>query len=139
MALFHLFLIFIVGFAFASGTVLYGMFWFLYIFHLSLKLLYPLKSAKLDRSNHSKRIHIIEIFVVLIIGTVPYIVFAATSKYEIVRFQPILCGFNTTYLFYATVLPTIGVGSGGLVLMLLVLYKLHIVSMIAFCYYSCYN
>ena len=69
-----------------------------------------------------------EVFVVFIIGTTPYIVFASTSKYEVVRLPAIFCGYNTTYMFYATVLPTITVGSGGLILMLLVLYKLHIVS-----------
>ena len=115
------------------------MFWFLYIFHLALKLLYPLKSAKLDRSEHSKKIHIMEVVVVLTIGTTPYIVFAATSKYEVVRLPPIFCGYNTTYLFFATVLPTIGVGSGGLLLMLLVLYKLHIVSLTAMPLYAKFN
>lgn len=116
-----------------SAIVLYGLFWFLYIFHLALKLLYPLKSAKLDNSNNSKRNHIIEVCIVFIIGTTPFIAFAGSSKYEVVRLPPIFCGYNTTYMFYATILPTITIGSGGLALMLLVLYKLHIVSVSACC------
>ena len=116
------------GFVWTSGIFLYGLFWVLYILHLALKLLYPLKSMKLDRSDYSGRIHIMEILTVFVIGTTPYIVFASTSQYEIIIFPPFYCGPNTTYLFYGTVLPTLTIGCFGLILMLLVLYKLHIVS-----------
>ena len=124
--MFHLFLH--IGFIWTSVTVIYGLFWLLYLFHLALKLLDPLKSAKLDNSVNSKRNHIIEVCVVLVIGITPFVIFAGTSKYEVVRSPPVLCGYNATYMFYATILPSITIGSGGLVLMLLVLYKLHIVS-----------
>ena len=94
-----------------------------------MKLVYPLKSVKLDKSEHSKMIHVIEIFVVFIIGTVPFIVIAGNSKYEAVRFPPLFCLYtDTSYMFYGTILPTVIIGSGGLILMLFVLYQLHIVS-----------
>ena len=117
-----------IGFVWTSGIVLYGFFWVLYILHLALKLLYPLKSVKIDRSDYSRRIHIMEILIIFVIGTTPYIVFASNSQYEVIIFPPFFCGYNTTYLFYGTVLPTLTIGCTGLTLMLLVLYKLHIVS-----------
>ena len=111
-----------------SGITLYGLFWDIYILHLAVKLLYPLKSVKLDRSDYSRKVHILEILTVFVIGTTPYIVFASTSQYEAVIFPPFYCAYNTIYLFYGTVLPTLIIGCFGLILMLLVLYKLHIVS-----------
>ena len=111
-----------------SGITLYSSFWLLYIFHLTLKLLYPLKSVKLDNSDHSKTIHIIEVLTVVLIGTIPYGVFAGTSKYQIIRFPALYCGYNRSYQFYGTVLPTLIIGSVGLILTLIVLYKIHIVS-----------
>lgn len=118
-----------IGFVWTSGITLYGFFWCLFVFHLALKLLYPLKSSKLDNSDFSKKVHVIEILTVFVSGTTPYIVFASTSKYQYARFPPFYCVYNTTYYFYATVLPALAIGCVGLTLTLLVLYKLHIVSM----------
>ena len=79
-------------------------------------------------------IHFIEVFVLFIIGTVPFIVIAGNSKYEATRFPPLFCLYtDTTYMFYGTVLPTIIIGSVGLIMMLFALYQLHIVSVT-----SCY-
>ena len=110
---------------------MYGFFWLLFVFHLALKILSPQKSSKLDNSDHSRRIHTVEIVTAIVIGTVPYIVFAGTSKYQYARFPPFYCVYDTTYLFYGTVLPTLIPGCVGLILMLLVLYKIHIVSLTA--------
>ena len=117
-----------IGFVWTSGIVVYGFFWLLFVFHLALRILSPQKSSKLDNSDHSKRIHTIEVVAAIVVGTVPYIVFAGTSKYQFARFPPYYCVYDTTYLFYGTVLPTLIPGCVGLILMLLVLYKIHIVS-----------
>ena len=120
-----------IGFVWTSGIVVYGFFWFLFIFHLALKILSPLKSSKLDNSDHSRRIHTIEIVTAMIIGIIPYIVFAGTSKYQFARFPPFYCLYNSTYIFYGTILPTLIPGCVGLILMLFVLYKIHIVSVLS--------
>ena len=122
-----------IGFMVTSGIVLYAFFWLLYIFHLTLRLVYPLKSAKLNNSAYGKKIYALEVLIVVVISTVPYIVFASTSTYQISRFPPDYCSYNTTYHFYGTFIPTLITGCVGLILMLLVLYKLHIVSISYWC------
>ena len=117
-----------IGFVWTSGIVVYGFFWVLYVFHLTLRLVYPLKAAKLNNSAYGRKIYALEVLIVVVIGTVPYIVFASTSTYQISRFPPVYCSYNTTYHFYGTYIPTLIIGCAGLILMLLVLYKLHIVS-----------
>ncbi|XP_065890577.1 uncharacterized protein [Dysidea avara] len=114
------------GFILTSGVTLYCMFLLVYVFHLSLRLLYPVKSRQLDQSEYSRKIHIVEFMCVFIVGTVPYLVLAATSKFQITVFPPLRCGVTAAYNFYGVIVPTIFLGCTSLILMLIVLYKIHI-------------
>jgi len=120
----HLF----VGFVLSSGILLYSMFLLVYVFHLSLRLLYPVKSRRLDQSEHNGKIHIVEISCVFIVGTVPYLALAAASKFKIAMFPPLRCVVTEAYTFYGSIVPTIVLACVSMILMLLVLYKIHIVS-----------
>ena len=119
---------FFVGFILSSTIVLYSMFLLVYVFHLSLRLLYPVKSRKLDQSEYSGKIHIVEVACVFIVGTVPYLALAAASKFQIGVFPALLCVVTASYNFYGSIVPTIFLGCISLILMSLVLYKIHIVS-----------
>ena len=79
-----------------SELVVYTYFWLLYICHLAIKIFYPLKSAKLFNSDYSTAIYIVEIIVIVVIGTTPAIVNAGLSKYEILVFPPSQCGNDDT-------------------------------------------
>ena len=113
-----------------SGLVLYSYIWLLYIIHLALKLFFPLKSVKLSNSSYSRGIYIAEFLIVVLIGTVPSTISAVHSKYRISTFPPINCGGHDdrTYIFYSTTLPILTAVCVSLILMILALYKVHIVS-----------
>ena len=115
-----------------SGLVLYSYIWLLYILHLALKLFFPLKSAKLSNSGYSRAIYITEFLIVILIGTVPSIISAVHSRYRIGMFPPIHCGglIDRTYIFYTTTLPILVAVCVSLILMMLILYKVHMVSLI---------
>lgn len=116
------------GFVTASTVVLYCAYWCLYIFHLLLKLVFPVWSKVVYNSPHSMKFHIIEVIGVFIVGTLPYIVFAATSNYMITSFPPTGCSGDAIYSFYSLIVPTVILSCCGLVMMLIILYNVHIVS-----------
>ena len=125
----HLALYFFVGFLVVTGTLLYSYFWLLYICHLTLKVFFPLKSAKLFNSDYSRIVYITEILIGTFIATTPSIVNTVLSNYEIIVFPPIQCGnSNRTYFFYTLLVPVITMVSACGILMSLTLYKIHLVS-----------
>ena len=99
----------------------------LYICHLALRIFYPMKSAKFF---NSRSIHIVEILIVLFIGTVPSIVSAGLSNYEIITFPPIQCALNREARYYEVVVPVVTSIAISEILMLLTLYKIHVVSFV---------
>ena len=121
-----------VGFLVSSGVVLYGYFWFLYVFQLALRMLFPLKSAKFFNSDYSRAIYIAEILVVFFMATIPSIVSAGLSKYKISTFPPTMCRSYGNLYFYETIIPIISTLCFTAILMLLALYKIHLVSSIIY-------
>ena len=121
-----------VGFVTFSVLVLYSYIWLVYILHLALKLFFPLKSAKFFNSGYSRAIYITEFLIVILIGTVPSTISAVHSRYRISIFPPIHCGghIDPTYIFYLITLPILAAVCVSLILMILILYKVHMVSLI---------
>ena len=117
-----------IGFVTTSTVVLYCAYWCLYIFHLLLKIVFPVWSMVRYNSPHSTKIHIIEVISVFIVGTLPYVVIAATSNYTITSFPPVSCTGDSVYSFYSLIVPTVILSCCGLIMMLIVLYNIHIVS-----------
>jgi len=116
------------GFITGSTVVLYCAYWCLYIFHLLLKIVFPVWSRFLYTSARSTKIHTIEVATVFIVGTLPNIVLAGTSKYVILAFPPTGCSGNAVYTFYTLIVPTVMLSCCSLVMMLIILYNIHIVS-----------
>ena len=119
---------FCIGFLISSGLTLCSCFWSLYVCHLALRMLFPLKSAKLFNSDYSRAIYIAEILFVLLIATIPSIVSAGLSKYKISSFPPTMCRSSGELHLYDTVIPIMSTLCFTIILMLLVLYKIHLVS-----------
>ena len=124
----NLFYVYFVGFIMFAIISLYCYFWFLYTLHLFLRVANPIRMVKLEQSKYSRMIHITEVTIAVLLGTVPYIFFAIYSKFHIATFPPLYCGTDPVYYFYGTILPTVLVSCATLIMMLFVLYKIHIVS-----------
>jgi len=113
------------------------MLWFVYILHLYLTLIYPLKTSQINKVLSSRVTHITEVVAVFTIVTAPNIYFLATSQYQIVTFPPMLCAAGANVNFYGIIFPTVVINCASLITMLLVLYKIHSVSiLLAFYYYQ---
>ena len=113
-----------------SGVVIYSYLWTLYVVHLAIKLFYPIKSSKLFDSEHSRKIFIAEVVIAIFIGSIPSILIAAIGPdYEIATYPPIYCGIEGVPLLFILVVPNLYTASISHTLILLVLYKLHIVSL----------
>ena len=112
-----------------SGLVMYAYFWLLYICHLTLNIIYPLKSAELLNSEYSRIIYIVELTFIFVIGITPPIVRAALSNYEILFLPPTQCGNNEEIRFYEVILPIMICITACEILMLLILYKIHVVGL----------
>ena len=139
VASYVVFIIIFVGSLTVTGVVLYAYFWLLYVCHLALKVFYPLKSAKIFNSDHSRIICIAAILIIFLIGTVPSIILATVgSNYRIIGFPPIYCGIGLTYRIYVLVIPIMVTNSAIVILMLLIVYSLHTVSLMVYVYsYAC--
>ena len=107
---------------------MYSVFWLLYAFHLYLKVAQPEYSMLFDSLHRDKKFYYFEIGCVTTIGTVPYIVLASLSEYQIVQSPPQFCGLTPAGNFYGIVLPTLIVNCATLIILFLVLYHVHIVS-----------
>ena len=117
-----------IGFIVFAGFVMYSLYWLLYVFHIYLKVARPDYSMMLDSWHRTKKFYYFEIGCVTLIGTVPYIVLASLSEFQIVQFPPLYCALSAVGNFYGIVLPTIVVNCATLIILLLVLYHVHIVS-----------
>ena len=117
-----------VGTIISSGANVYSYLWNLYVVHLAIKLFYPIKSFKLFNSDHSRKIFIAEVVIVFIVGSVPSILIATVGpNYQIVTNPPIYCGSDGVPLLLVSVFPNLIVSFISHTLILLILYKLHIV------------
>ena len=124
---------------------MYSYLWTVYVVHLAIKLFYPIKSSKLFNSDHSRKIFITEVVIVFIIGSIPSILVATVGpNYEVVTYPPIYCGSGGISLLLVSVFPNLVTSFVSHILILLILYKLHIVSLfdgvanyITLCTYAC--
>ena len=123
-----------VGFTVFSVLVLYTTIWLVYVIHLALSFIFPLELAKFSKSGYSRMLYIAEVLIVYLYGTVPSIVSAAKSRYRMISFPPTFCdGYDDqTYLFYTITLPIVVAVCISLIVMILILYKVHTVSVMAY-------
>ena len=128
-----------VGTIISSGTIVYSYLWNLYVVHLAIKLFFPVKSSKLFNSDHSRKIFIAEVVIVFIVGSVPSISIATVGpNYQIATNPPLFCKSYGILPLLVTVFPNLIVSFINHALILLILYKLHIVSLMVYVYsYLC--
>lgn len=83
---------------------------------------------RFENSKHSRKIHITEVTIAVLLATIPYVILAAKSEFRIGVLPAVFCGAGPVYNFYGLVIPTVIVYCSSLIMMLFVLYKLHLVS-----------
>ena len=101
---------------------------------MALKILFPLKSVELFDPGYSRIVYIAEVLIALCIATAPSIVNVGFSSYGIITYPPIatMWKLHRVYYFYTSVIPIMTVICICGILMLLTLYKIHMVSHYAF-------
>ena len=117
-----------VGLILFAGFVTYSIHWLLYAFHLYVKVAYPYYSMLFDSWHHTKKFYYFEIGFFALIGTLPYIVFALLSEFQISSLPPQFCTLSAKGNFYGLVFPTIVVNCVTLIILFLILYHVHMVS-----------
>ena len=117
-----------VGFIYFSIICLYTYFWLLYTLHLFLRIASPLRITKLEQTKYAKTVHTIEITFVVLLAIVPYIAIALQHKFHIATFPPLYCAAGPRENFYGAIVPTVLASCASLVMMVIILYKIHIVS-----------
>ena len=121
-----------------SSLIMFLGFWNAHVFHMFYSIAFPFKANRFMTSDSAKRrVHCIEVFVIVILGLLGSTINISLSGYRFVGF-PRICALTTLNgYFYTQLVPfTIGCGIGVLSLCSLVL----IVRNVSFnfkCIYRC--
>ena len=116
------------GFAYQAGLLIFLGFWLLFNFHLFLKLVFPLQFRNFDTYKHRRKVHILEIAVVLIVGILLSSLVVGIADHGIVNFPPTQCSPNVEVTFYTLIFPTLLLQGAGLMLILFSFVSIHQVS-----------
>ena len=116
-----------------AGFVMYSVYWLLYAFHLYMKVAHPDYSILFDSWHRTKRFYYFEIGFFTLIGTLPYLILASLSEFQIAQSPPVFCALSAEGNFYGIVFPTIVINCTTLIILLLVLYHVHMVSVTTSC------
>ena len=105
------------GFILHAGILCFFGFWLFHLGHLLFALTFPFK-AKMFMSDYSRIAHIVEVIVVIALGSLPGVVIIATSKYQLNTFPPDTCIPSDPHVFFYTFSLTVSIGSTiGLVML----------------------
>ena len=99
-----------IGFIVQSGFLYFFGFWLVHLGHLLFALAFPLK-AKLFLENHARKCHVMEVTILLALGSLPGAIIAGTSSYQINRFPPDVCVPVDLNVFFYTFTFPIAIGA----------------------------
>jgi len=126
-----------IGFVLHAGMLYFFGFWLFHLAHLLFALAFPLKAKKF-MEEHSKVSHIVEVIIVLIVGSLPGAVIIGTSQYQINRFPPEVCISNDYSVFFHSFALPIAIGASiGLCMLFTAFWVLRRVSYLWFVPYTC--
>ena len=120
-----------IGFVIQTSGIIFFGFWLLHLSHLLYSLLYPFKSEQLMKSvRYRRRVHAVELIIVLLCGVLPSIIICCTSGYRYTGFRLSCLYIKPEVLFYTFVFPiSIGATIGLCILLIsLKILKVHRVS-----------
>ena len=116
------------GFTLQTGIVYFFGFLLFHLGHLLFAIAFPLK-AKSFMTDHTRIAHVVEMTIIIILGSLPGIVILSVSKYQIKSFLPYLCvpGSRDVF-FYTLTLPIVIGATVGLTMLLTAFWILRRVS-----------
>jgi len=112
------------GFVNHLFLVLMMVFWMLNIFHIFLRVTFPLQT-KYYIEKRLSLLHVIEVAGSFILCSVAPIIYVSTSQYEMTRFPPLLCVPTEEFYFYTLSLPLCFTLTIGINLLIVTLWKIH--------------
>ena len=119
--------------------MMFTEFWLLFVFHLFMKIVDPLKSWIINRPEHTTKVYITEVTLVILIGLiVPTITITATDGYRIALFPPSQCFSDPEIFFHGIMLTTIIMCIRGISLILSTFLHIHRVRTILVYYLTTY-
>ena len=115
------------GFLLHFGFLSFLGFWCFHLFHLFQGLAYPYQAKHwMDSRKIRTRIHITEVFIVLVLGLLPPIITISVSNYQD---DGLFCSpRSVTIMFYGEMVPYVIMGTVGLSLLFCSLWILRKVS-----------
>jgi len=118
----------IAGFVLHAGMLQIILYWLMHLIHLFLKFIFPFAIRRFDTRKWRRIFHITEFILINLVTIMAptYIIFG--SKYYPYGYPPVLCIPNATLTFYALVLPIILMLCLGTCIILLMLWRLQMVS-----------
>jgi len=100
----------LLGFILHAGILYFFGFWLFHLAHLFFGLAFPFKYRNF-MNNYAKTAHIVEVTVIMVLGSVPGTVIIGTSKYQFDRFPPDLCVPSNPRVFFYTFSVAFAIGA----------------------------
>ncbi|XP_065891155.1 uncharacterized protein [Dysidea avara] len=114
----------IYGFAIQATLMGFVVVWLLFIFHLFLKVVFPIASQNLFK-NHGTKLYIVEVLLTLFTSLITPTVTIATDGFFIASFPPIQCFSDASIQFHGVILPAILITIVGISLILITCLAVH--------------
>ena len=108
--------------------MLLGVLWLLHLIHLFIKITLPVWSRKLDRKQTKIILHITEVTGAFTLCGLAPIVYVSVSKYSFAQFPPLFCIPSKEVIFYTICIPLCIIVGIGVILAIIMFWKLHKVS-----------
>ena len=119
---------FFAGFVLQTGIFYFFGFLLFHLAHLFFAIAFPLK-AKHFMTDYSRIAHIIEMTIIIVLGSIPGVIIVSTSEYQIDGFLPDLCvPSSRNVLFYTILLPIVISATIGLTILFTAFWILRRVS-----------
>ena len=116
------------GFVLHAGVLQIVLYWLLHLIHLFLKFIFPFAIRRFDTKKWKRIFHITELILIILFTIIAPIYIILGSKYYPYGYPPVLCVPNATLTFYTLVLPIILMLCLGTCIILLMLWRLQMVS-----------
>ena len=118
----------ITGFILHALVLQIVLYWLLHLIHLFMKFIFPFAIRRYDTRKWKRIFHITEVIAINLLTAITPIYTVVDSKYYPYGFPPVLCVPNATLTFYSLVLPLIFMLWIGTSIILLMLWRLQMVS-----------
>ena len=109
---------FFVGFVIQASIIMFAGFWIAHLLHMFYSVAFPFGAHRFMTSHFAtRRVHFIEVFVIITVGLLCSTIIISTSGYEFVGFPQLCISASLAGYFYAQLLPfTIASAIGILIL-----------------------